>query len=229
MLDTIAKAMGDLCDSLVFVGGSVTVLYVDRPGAPEPRPTMDIDCITGIMSRLKFQELENAMRKKGFRNDQSQGAPLCRWTYGPIMLDLMSADSSILGFTNEWYRSGLSHTDDRELASGTTIRILTPPYFIASKLTALKSRGFRDLRTSRDFEDIVYVLNNRRSVVDEILNADNEVRRHLVKSFKELTANDSLMEAITAALDFGEPKDTPRRIKETIDRIAMLGQTSPPG
>lgn len=229
MLETIAEAMGDLCNSLVFVGGSVTGLYVDRPGAPEPRPTMDVDCITGIMSRLKFQELENAMRQRGFRNDQSPGAPLCRWTYGPILLDLMPADSSILGFTNEWYSSGLSHTEDRHLASGRKIRILTLPFFIASKLTALKGRGLRDLRTSRDFEDIVYVFNNRRSVVDEILNADNEVRRYLVDSFKELAAMDSLLEAITAAMDFGEPRDTPRRINETIGRIIALGNTRPPG
>lgn len=46
------------------------------------------------------------------------------------------------------------------------IRILQPHYFLATKIEAFKNQG-GDGRMSSDFEDIIFVLNNRRAIWDE--------------------------------------------------------------
>ena len=39
----VAKALKELKDQMVFVGGAVVSLYTDDPAADEIRPTADID------------------------------------------------------------------------------------------------------------------------------------------------------------------------------------------
>lgn len=78
------------------------------------------------------------------------------------------------------------------------------------------------LRTSHDLEDIVFVLNNRSEVYEEIRNTENKVRTYLSNSFLELLSMDSIDEAIAAVLDYGEPLGTQRRIRETMERIKCL-------
>ena len=39
----IAQALGDLNESVVFVGGAVISIYADDPAADEVRPTQDVD------------------------------------------------------------------------------------------------------------------------------------------------------------------------------------------
>lgn len=45
MLKIVAGALGDTCEQVVFVGGATVQFYATSPGAPEPRPTVDVDCI----------------------------------------------------------------------------------------------------------------------------------------------------------------------------------------
>jgi hypothetical protein len=42
-IKTIAKALGYLNEQVVYVGGAVAALYANDPGAPEIRPTKDVD------------------------------------------------------------------------------------------------------------------------------------------------------------------------------------------
>ncbi len=39
----IAQALGDLNESVVFVGGAVISIYADDPAADEVRPTTEVD------------------------------------------------------------------------------------------------------------------------------------------------------------------------------------------
>ena len=101
MIETIAKAFGDMCDRIVFVGGATTVCYVNRSGAPESRPTLDVDCIIDVTSRQNYSHLETVLRAKGFMHDTSEGAPVCRWIYAGIKVDIMPTDERILGFNTD--------------------------------------------------------------------------------------------------------------------------------
>jgi hypothetical protein len=62
MLQTVANGLGELKDEMVFVGGAVAELYADNPAASEIRPTIDVDCVIEISSRLEFARLEENLR-----------------------------------------------------------------------------------------------------------------------------------------------------------------------
>lgn len=81
---------------------------------------------------------------------------------------------------------------------------MRPEYFIATKLEAFKGRGKKDGRTSSDFEDIIYVLNNRSTIWEECMQTDNELLVYLKESFSELSQNPYLEEWVMSNLEFFE-------------------------
>ena len=97
-----AKKLAPLLDQIAFVGGCVTELLLSDPAAAPVRPTLDVDAIIAIASYAEFTLLENRMRELGFRESHAEGAPICRWLFGDLILDLMPTDSKIPGFGNHW-------------------------------------------------------------------------------------------------------------------------------
>jgi hypothetical protein len=73
-----AVALGDLTSEVVFVGGAVIGLWMDAAGAPETRPTDDVDVICEVVTRGDYAHFEQRLFEQGFANDTHQGAPLCR-------------------------------------------------------------------------------------------------------------------------------------------------------
>src|SRR5688500_17504881 len=165
-ISAVHNALGVIKDKGVFDGGAAVSLYADRAGA-DTRPTDDVDIVVEIATRWEFAVLEEQLRTMGFQNDITANF-LGRYLLPGIILDVMPTDESILGFSNIWYEEGFKSAIDYTLNSQHTIKIFAPPYFIASKLEAFKKRGNNDGRMSSDFEDIVYVLENRRSIWEEM-------------------------------------------------------------
>ena len=97
------KKLTPLLDQIAFVGGCVTGLLLTDPAAAPVRPTLDVDAIVAIASYAEFTQLEIRLRDLGFRHSLEEGAPICRWLNGDLVLDLMPTDPSILGFSNIWY------------------------------------------------------------------------------------------------------------------------------
>jgi len=87
-----------------------------------------------------------------------------------------------------------------ELEPGLNVRILSVAYFLASKFEAYNNRGDSDPRTSKDFEDIVYVLDNHTNLVNEIITAPDEVKAFLIERFKEFLSAE-MEEAILSHLN----------------------------
>lgn len=57
-IKTIASALGELNNEVVFVGGAIIVLYIDNPAAEDVRATKDIDIIFKIASLSKLEALQ---------------------------------------------------------------------------------------------------------------------------------------------------------------------------
>ena len=56
LIRTIALALGELNEKVVYVGGSVVSLYADDSAAEETRPTKDIDNLVFLLHiRKKFK------------------------------------------------------------------------------------------------------------------------------------------------------------------------------
>lgn len=120
-LKIIAEGLGELNKHVVFIGGSVAELYADNPAATEIRMTEDIDCVIELATYRGLNELEDIIRKKGFANDTTPGAPICRWKYKGETVDIMPDDNGVLGFTNRWYKPAFAHRIDVRLSDGTRI------------------------------------------------------------------------------------------------------------
>jgi predicted nucleotidyltransferase len=69
----------------------------------------------------------------------------------------------IPGFSNRWYRAAMETSVTTKTEADLEIRIVTAPYFLATKLDAFRGRGKGDYFGSNDLEDIVAVVDGRRN------------------------------------------------------------------
>lgn len=222
MVQTVALGLQELSAEMVFVGGSVAELYVNNPAASEIRPTKDVDCVVELSTKSEHAKLEEKLRSKKFLNDMSQGAPICRWIYNDIKVDVMPTDSDPLGFTNRWYKEGMKYKVSKTLPNGTVIYILSPEHFLATKFEAHNGRGGNDLRQSHDFEDIIYILDNCPDIIINIQNANKTVKNYLKKECCKLLINKNLTEGIESALPWGTGDDSVDIIKGILKSIADM-------
>lgn len=203
MISTVAEGLGNLLDEVVFVGGMVTMCYATDPAATEIRQTLDVDLIVNILSKREYGEFEEVLRSRGFKNDNSPGAPICRWIYNSVTVDIMPMDESILGFSNRWYEYGYDRRVKFSISPNLELFILPAPIYIATKLEAVKGRA-TDLRWSHDFEDVVYILNSRESIVDDIRDSEPLVREYLTTEFSNYVKRANFREAVACVLPMSE-------------------------
>jgi predicted nucleotidyltransferase len=220
MLQTVAIGLQELKNKMVFVGGAVAGLYADNPAASEIRPTKDVDCVIELSSRTAHAKLEDDLRARGFTNDISTGAPICRWVFNNIKVDIMPSESNILGFSNEWYSLGIENKIKKTLPDGIEIYIFPIAFYLATKLEAHKGRGGDDLRQSHDFEDIIYILDNCQNLVDDIRKSNQFVKAYLKKECENLLKNKNLTEGIESALPYGSGEENTDIILQIIQNIA---------
>jgi len=203
MLQTVAEGISALTKEVVFVGGAIAELYATNPALADIRPTQDVDCVIELNSRKEYSDLEAELRKIGFAHDTSKDAPICRYIYKDIKVDVMPTDPEILGFSNIWYSEGIATSITKTLENKTEILVFTPPLYLAAKLEAHKGRGGNDLRQSHDFEDFIYVLNNCKTMLEEIENSSKEVKDYLKIECQNLINNKGLIEGVECALPYG--------------------------
>jgi predicted nucleotidyltransferase len=173
----------------------------------EVRSTDDVDIVLELWAYKDYAAIEEQLRKRGFENDQESGV-ICRYKVQGIIVDVMPTGEKVLNFSNRWYPDGYKTAINYTIDEQHIIKIFTAPYFLASKLEAFKSRGKNDGRSSTDFEDIIYVLENRRSVWDDIKNAPKEVKEYLIEEFTLLLKNPFFDEWVDAHAGFGSPPAT---------------------
>ena len=200
LLELAADALGPLLDEVAFVGGATVTLWITDPGAPPVRPTKDVDVVVEVATRSAFHDFEARLRKRRFSEDQEDGV-ICRWRHsGGLILDAMPSEPGILGFDNRWQSAAIPHAKARELPSGATIRAVSPPYLLATKLEAFKGRGNRDFLGSRDFGDVIALIDGREELVDEVAHAPADVRDYVGHELRALLAAPRFFDGLFGAL-----------------------------
>ena len=203
-LQQVVDGLQDLGDKVVFVGGTTVRLYASDTAAVELRATMDVDCVVELFSYSEYEAFGELLRQRRFYNDISSNAPICRWVYQDVIVDIMPDDENILGFSNQWYKPGFDNREKYELPSGKIIYILPVTYFVATKLDAVVGRGGNDLRISHDFEDLIYVLNYCPEFKMRLRDAEENIKEHIKCHFQMLLNRINIREEIECVLPIGE-------------------------
>jgi len=220
ILELAVDQLGELTDEMVFLGGCATGLLITDSAAPPIRVTKDVDAIVQVVSRAEYYQLADRLREKGFSEDISDDAPICRWKSDSVLLDVMPTNSEILGFGNKWYGSAIKNAETIELPSGNKIRLVSAPYFLITKLEAFKGRGNGDYILSHDIEDVVAVLDGRAEVVDEVKNTEPRLATEIAERFKEMLDDRTFVDSVYGHM----PTDVTSQgrveiIIKTIDKI----------
>lgn len=199
LFESVVRLLAPVLDELVFVGGCTTGIFVTDPAAGDIRPTRDVDAIVDVTSYAQYIALADRLRGLGLVEDTSEGAPLCRWRQGTVIVDVIPTDAGVLGFSNRWYPAAINTAQRLDIA-GHGVRIVTPALFIATKLEAFHGRGGDDVFASHDLEDIVAVVEGRPEIVDDVAAADEQVRGYIASEIRALLDNPSFVEALTGFL-----------------------------
>ena len=195
-MEAAVARLGALAEEMVFLGGCATGLLITDTVAPPIRVTKDVDVISEVASLIEYHRLSKRLRELGFSEDQSPDAPICRWRAGGILLDVMPTHPEILGFGNAWYQPAFDAAEWGELPSGKKIRMVSAPYFLATKLAAFDGRGQGDYMMSHDMEDIVAVIDGRPEIVEEVRHCDQKLRDHLQTRLAALLKDERFLEAL---------------------------------
>lgn len=220
MLELIARKLGKLKDKFVFLGGCTTALFITDSASPDVRHTHDVDCIVDVISLSHYYRIEKQLHQQGFKKSL-EDAVICRWRCDNIILDVMPTDEKILGFSNRWFKAAAEHAFIYQITKDLSIRSVTAPYFLATKLEAFKHRGGNDMLSSPDFEDVVTVIDGRAEIVDEIMLADTALRKALAKAFTNILQDKQYYSALFGHLNYGPvTKDRAQIVLNRMEKIA---------
>jgi len=223
------EQLEELADEMVFLGGCATGLLITDLAAPSIRVTRDVDAIVQVVSHVDYYQLSEKLRVKGFAEDTSDDAPICRWvTKNSVILDVIPTDTKILGFGSTWYVSAAEKAEIIQLYSGKSIYMVSAPYFLITKLEAFDGRGDGDYLLSHDIEDIIAVLDGRPAIVNEVKQVEPILARELSERFQKLLQDNRFVDAIYGHMPTDEISQARViHILETMKGIAKNSQAMP--
>jgi hypothetical protein len=227
MLELVARRLGaDLCSQFAFVGGAIVGLLITDPANPSIRSTEDVDIVAEVLALSGYHRIEKALRQRGFNQDMSADAPICRWKVEGVTVDVMPTLEDILGFANRWYPLCVATADPLELPNGVRIRVIQAPVFIGTKIEAFHGRGGGDYLFSHDMGDIISVVDGRDSLLGECEQMPQELRAYLAHQFSTLRADRRFIDALPGHL----PGDamSQSRLADLESKIQQLANLSTP-
>lgn len=214
----VAIALEELREKMVFIGGAVISLYTDDPASEEIRPTSDIDMTINLANYNEWAQMQERLAELKFYPDP-EGHSICSYKYDKIAIDIMPAEDSSIGVSNIWYKPGFKYLQQIELPEGVNINILPSPYFLATKLEAFKDRGANDFYGSHDYEDIIYLLDNRITIVEDILAADEDVRTYIKQEINVIKKHPQASEILAMHI---HPLVREERFKMLMEKIEKI-------
>jgi predicted nucleotidyltransferase len=176
-----------------------------------------VDISFAIASLGELESIREELVRKGFKQSPEDNV-ICRFRYKGIKVDVMSTKAVGWAPANPWFSPGFAR---REMIyiNDQKIQILPLPYFLASKFSAYNDRGARDPRTSHDFEDIIYVLDNRTDIVEQLAEVPDEIEPYLKEQLQNILDDRVMHEAILGNLSYETREERFQRIIECIKQI----------
>ncbi|MGZ0016912.1 hypothetical protein [Yeosuana sp. AK3] len=146
------------------------------------------------MNYAAWAQMQERLASLGFSPDPN-GHAICSYLYKGISVDIMPSKDGPMGPANKWYEVGFDNLWAVTI-QGIEIKMLSAGCFLATKFEAFKDRG-TDYRTSHDFEDIIYVLDNRTTIVEEIKMEPESIRLFLKEELKKVYTKSNFEEIMS--------------------------------
>lgn len=216
VVEKVAQSLEELNKEVIYVGGAVVSLYVTDEGAEQPRPTKDIDISVQISTYAQMEDLREKLALKKIYPAPSEKI-MYRYAYEDILIDFIPFEETPLGPTNSWLKPGFEKAYPINIGE-IEIKILPVSLFLATKWEAFKSRG-SDPRTSHDFEDIIYIIDNNLEVVEDIQNANKDVQDFLKEMSNEILHHNSRNEIIECHIN---PYSADERREIVIEKLNQI-------
>jgi hypothetical protein len=162
--------------------------------------TFDVDVIAEITCAADYLIFSDRLRALGFEEDTREGAPVCRWRQSELILDVIPTDAITLGFSNRWYPGAMQTAIKVTLPSGRSLRTITAPHFLGTKIEAFRGRGREDYFASHDLEDIITVVDGRVGLHQEVNAAPSDLRRFIAEAVSKLLSDPRFLDALPGYL-----------------------------
>jgi predicted nucleotidyltransferase len=223
LLTLVAHRLEELCNEVTFVGGCVTGLLITDKAAPDVRYTVDVDCIVNVITRSDYYAIAKKLRQKGFKELIAAEHPICRWDCDGVLIDVMPVDKSVFGFSNRWYQDAQAHAIEQKITDTIHVKVISAPYFLATKLEAFKDRGKLDFLLSHDLEDIVSLIDGRPEIVSDVATVSENLKKYLASEFALLMNNPQFLQALPGHLNYSQESESREKIvKERILAIVQV-------
>ena len=221
LLELAADVLGGLRERVVFLGGATVGLWLSDPAARQPRVTVDVDIVAEVTTLLDYTMFQEDLRRLGLTEDTESGV-LCRWRHAAsgLVLDAVPLELRLAGFSGKWLKPAAEAAVDHELPSGSAIRVVPPAWLLATKLEAFGDRGANDLLSSRDFEDIVLLIDGREELLDEVPSLPAEAAGYVQAELRRLQALRAFEYGVEGALSQTDGQARAQAV--TIPRFGLL-------
>jgi hypothetical protein len=119
----------------------------------------------------------------------------------------------------------MQHAVPVDLARDITIRVVTAPYFLATKLEAFKGRGKGDYSASHDLEEVIAVIDGRPELSDEIQRAAAPVKAYIGAEIHRLLQDPVFTDALPGYLLPDQASQN--RLGKLLQALRLLATLSP--
>jgi hypothetical protein len=166
MLRAVAEAMGELRESVVFLGGTVLPHLLTDELSHFVRYAKDVDFIIDFDNKNDLFEFEDALWEQGFK--KIKNGAVCRWLLGRIKIDAIPGDPEVFTFNNQWCGEAMHYSQRIDIGDGLWVNTISAAYYLGTKLNAFDVRGFGDFSKSKDIFDILLVFAGHETIEAEI-------------------------------------------------------------
>ena len=218
-LAVVARTLRELNDEVVYVGGAVVSLYVPIEQTSHSRPTDDIDVVIELATYSAYSHLLDRLTAKGFIQSPSDDV-ICRFRLQGFIIDVMTTQDIGMGSPNRWYANGFRTSIRQSIQPDVSIRILSPAYFLATKLEAYFSRGQQEPYASKDMEDIIFLIDHCTNLQESITSAELVLRLYFAEAAQRLSRTRNLTDIILGHINGRHQEERTRRILNFIDQLA---------
>ncbi len=223
-IEVVAAVLENRSVEGTFAGGAVLPLFVEPVVRAQLRPTLDVDVIVRARNYFEYQAKCQVLVDAGFVPGQMERDPLCRYRRQSLVVDLMPTPYKAIGTGNPWFTHGVETAVVQELPSGRSVRTVSAPVYLATKIAAFRGRGGDDYYSSKDFEDIVALVDGRAELSAECRSQRADLRRYLSHWAQSLLTLERVRDYVAGHVTRGSGDE---RWKLVIRRLQGLAALDP--